>query len=155
VPGGHREKVSVIAGISLSPRVQRPGLYFQTYPDRHITSVETAAFLRDLLKHLRGRVIVVWDNGPMHKGAPIRQVLTDYPRLRVEWLPPYAPDLNPVEQLWNHVKYGQLANFTPADVVVLDEAVTNVLCEAKYDRQRLQSCYDNTPLTVTNRTGFF
>src|SRR5262249_44854923 len=120
VPGGHREKVSAIAGLSLSPHARRLGLYFETYPDRHITSVQTAAFLRDLLRHLRGPVIVVWDNGPMHKGEPIRRVLADYPRLTVEWLPPYAPELNPVEHLWNHVKYGQLANFTTDDVEVLD-----------------------------------
>jgi transposase len=32
-------------------------------------------------------------------------------RLRVEWLPAYAPDLHPAEQLWNHAKYADLANF--------------------------------------------
>lgn len=155
MPGGHREKVSAIAGISLSPRAQRLGLYFHTYPDRYITNVETAAFLRDLLKHLRGRVIVVWDNGPMHKGPPIRRVLADYPRLHLEWLPPYAPELNPVEQVWTHVKYGRLANFTTADVDTLDEAVTDLLCEAKFDSGRLQSCYENTPLKLPNRTAVF
>jgi transposase len=152
VPGGHREKVSAIAGISLSPRAHRLGLYFETYPDRHITSVQTAAFLRGLLRHLRGRVIIVWDNGPMHKGEPIRRVLADYPRLAVEWLPPYAPELNPVEHLWNHIKYGQLANFTTDDVEVLDEAVTDLLCNAKFDPERLRSCYAATPLTIPDRT---
>lgn len=153
VPGRHREKVSTIAGISLSPRAQRLGLYFETYPDRHITNVETAAFLRDLLRHLRGRVIVVWDNGTTHKGDAIRRVLADYPRLHLEWLPPYAPELNPVEHLWNHVKYGQLANFTTAEVEALDEAVTDLLCDAKFDPDRLRSCYDATPLTLPDRTA--
>jgi transposase len=128
------------------------GLYFETYPDRHITSVQTAAFLRDLLRHLRGRVIIVWDNGPMHKGEPIRRVLADYPRLAVEWLPPYAPELNPVEHLWNHIKYGQLANFTTDDVEALDEAVTDLLCNAKFDPERLRSCYAATPLALPDRT---
>lgn len=111
VPGRYREKVSVMAGISLSPHAQRLGLYFETYPDRHITNVETAAFLRELLRHLRGRVIVVWDNGTTHKGDPIRRLLADYPRLALEWLPPYAPELNPVEHLWNQVRpAGKLYN---------------------------------------------
>jgi transposase len=146
VSGGHRQKVSCIGGLSLSPRAQRFGLYFQTHPYQHINNHGVAAFLRDLLRHLRGRVIVVWDNGPMHKGEPIRRVLARYPRLQIEWLPPYAPELNPVEALWNHIKYGQLANFTPADVETLDTAVTDWLINAKFDPNRLRSFYNATPL---------
>jgi transposase len=65
-------------------------------------------------------VIVVWDGGPMHKGEPIRKLCADYPRLQLERLPPYAPDLNPVEYLWSHLKYGKMANFVPDDVFQLD-----------------------------------
>ena len=36
--------------------------------------------------------------------------------LCAEWLPAYAPDLNPVEALWSCTKYGDLANFTPDDL---------------------------------------
>jgi transposase len=43
--------------------------------------------------------------------------------LEVEWLPPYAPDLNPAEQVWNHTKYADLANVIPEDVADLEEAV--------------------------------
>jgi len=41
----------------------------------------------------------------------------------VEWLPAYAPDLNPVEMVWNHSKYSDLANFIPEDVDDLHQAV--------------------------------
>jgi transposase len=41
----------------------------------------------------------------------------------VEWLPAYAPELNPVEMLWNHTKYADLANFIPDDVYHLHQAV--------------------------------
>jgi putative transposase len=152
VPGGHREKVSAIAGLSLSPRTHQLGLYFQTHPHEHINNHGVAAFLRDLLRHLRGRVIVVWDNGPMHKGEPIRRVLTRYPRLHVEWLPPYAPELNPVEALWNYIKYGHLANFTPPDVHALDTAVTDWLINAKFDKEALRRFYAFTPLPFPTRT---
>lgn len=92
---GTRKKVSVIGALSLSPKTYRPNLYFQTLPDGTFNSVNVAAFLRDLLKHLRGKVIVVWDNGSMHKGEAMRQLRQDFPRLSIEWLPPYAPELNP------------------------------------------------------------
>jgi transposase len=38
-------------------------------------------------------------------------------------LPAYAPDLNPAEQVWNHAKYADLANFIPADLADLGRAV--------------------------------
>lgn len=88
--GAHREKVSVIAALSLSPKRQRLGLYFQTHPKEFVNNVRAAAFVRQLLWHLRGKVILVWDRGNMHRGDPIRQLLRDYPRLSIEELPPYA-----------------------------------------------------------------
>jgi transposase len=149
---GSRQKISVIAGLSLSPVSHQLGLYFQTVPNSYINNVGAADFVRDLLRHLRGKVIVVWDNGPMHKGDPIRQLLADFPRLSLANLPPYAPELNPVEQLWNHLKYGQLANYVPQDLQQLGDRVIDILVEAKFDPNRLQSCYNNTPLIDAIRT---
>ena len=65
--GGHRHKVSVIGGVSVSPRAQRLGLYFATEPDGFYTADRVVEFLRELLKHLRGNVVVVWDRGSNHK----------------------------------------------------------------------------------------
>jgi transposase len=146
VTAGHRRKISVIAGLSLSPVTRQPGLYFEAAPDRHFRSADVAHFVHDLLRHLRGRVILVWDNGLMHKGEPIRQLLADFPRLSIEYLPPYAPTLNPVEQLWNQLKYGALANFIPHDFDELDHRAGDWLIDAKFDPARLRSCYKNTPL---------
>ena len=66
---GPRKKVSLIGAISISPRKQHHNLYFDTLPDGSFRSPNVAAFLRELLKHLRGRVIVIWDNGPMSSGV--------------------------------------------------------------------------------------
>jgi hypothetical protein len=54
-------------------------------------TADVAVFVRDLLRHLRGPVIVVWDNGAMHRGEPIRQPRADFSLLSIEYLPPYAP----------------------------------------------------------------
>jgi hypothetical protein len=45
----------------------------------------------------------------------------------VEWLPAYAPDLNPVEAMWRCTKYGDLANYTPHNLWDLGEEVGNLL----------------------------
>jgi hypothetical protein len=84
----------VSAGLSLSPRAQQLGLYFLTYPDAYIQAADTAYFLRGLLRHLRGAVIVVWDNGPNHKGEPLREL-----RAAVAGVPPSRTPLNWRRQL--------------------------------------------------------
>mgnify|MGYP002132497360 CR=1 FL=1 len=108
--------------MTISPKTHRRNLYFQTLIDGSYNSARVAAFLRDLLKQVPGRIIVVWDNGPMHKGPAIRQLLKRNPRLTLEWLPPYAPELNPVEQLWSHLKFGYCSNFIPDHLLHLDHA---------------------------------
>ena len=72
--GGHRTKVSVIGAVSVSPSARHLGLYFATLPDGFFTAGAVAGFLRDLLRHLRGKV-VVWDGGGNHKGPLVREFL--------------------------------------------------------------------------------
>jgi putative transposase len=57
--------------------------------------------------------------------------------IRVEWLPPYAPDLNPVEAVWGHTKYSDLANFAPADLNDLQAAVVSSLLRKRGPRDLL------------------
>ena len=100
----------MIGGISVSPERRRLGFDFTTEPDGFYTAEKVAEYLRDLLKHLRGPVIAVWDRGPNHRGEVIREFLRRNERLRLEMLPPWAPDHNPVEAVWSCLKYGELAN---------------------------------------------
>lgn len=86
--GGHRKRVSVIGAVSVSPTAQHLGLYVATLPDGFFAAEEVVKFLRDLLKHLRGKVIVVWDRGGNHKGPVVRAFLKRNRRLRLEMLPP-------------------------------------------------------------------
>jgi len=52
--------------------------------------------------------------------AALRRLLEAGSRwLAVEWLPACAPELNPTEQVWNHTKYGDLANYIPEDIDAL------------------------------------
>jgi hypothetical protein len=127
--GRHRDKVSRIAAISVAPRRRRVGLYWRTDPGHYIDAAAVAAFLEGLLRHLRGEVIVVWDGGSNHKGPLIRDLLSRYPRLHLERLPAYAPDLNPVEFVWSYLKYGLMANFVPRDVRDLDRVVNEHMDE--------------------------
>lgn len=122
--GRHREKVSAIAGLAMSPRRFHLRLLFRTYPRETINNVKVADFLRSVLRQVRGPLIVIWDNGNMHRGDPIRELLSRTDRLHLERLPPYAPDCNPAEFLWRHAKYEKMANFFPNDVDEIDREAT-------------------------------
>jgi putative transposase len=146
VDGGHRDKVSVIAGVSVSPTARRLGLYFATEPGGFFTADRVAAFLRDLLRHLRGNVIVVWDRGGNHKGPAVRKLLGKNRRLRLEMLPPWAPELNPVEPIWSWLKSGELANFVPQGTAKLDDEIVERLIALKFDPEMLRALWEGSEL---------
>jgi transposase len=112
-----RDKISAISAVTVSPRRQRLGLYIHFHLD-NITQTEVALFLRSLLRHLRGSIVLLWDAGSIPKGREITQVLQHLPRLHCERFPSYAPGLNPDEFVWRRFK-GELANRRPDSVAEL------------------------------------
>ncbi len=114
--------VSAIAAVTVSPTRRRLGCYMHLWEDT-IDSRHVIAFVRDLLRHLRGPVIVVWDRLSAHRSAAVREFALSQPRLVFEWLPAYAPELNPVEWLWAHLKGHSLAHLCPEDVDELLDAI--------------------------------
>ena len=111
------DRLSVIAGLSLSARRRRIGLYFAVH-EKNVKAQEAEAFLRQLQRSLGKKLIVVMDRWAVHR--KVARMLAGDERFRIEWLPPYAPDLNPVEHVWNHTKYGDLANYVPDDLLDLE-----------------------------------
>jgi transposase len=133
-----REKLSVISAISLSPVRRRVGLYYQVH-DKNIQQPEVVRFLRHLLRHLQGHVTVLWDCGSPHKGEPIRALLRQHPRLRVESFPPYAPELNPDEGVWRMSK-AALANECHDSLETLLWSLTVSLEDLRGSPDHLRAC---------------
>ena len=133
-----RDKVSAISAVTVSPQRQRCGLYAHFHL-ANITHVEVAAFLRLLLRHLAGPLIVLWDGGSIHRGAAVRQLLARHPRLQIERLPAYAPELNPDEMVWQHLK-GRLANGSPDTVAELLADMTRVARQLRRTPALLRAC---------------
>jgi putative transposase len=134
-----------MAALTLSPRRNRLGLYFTTRQDGYFQTEHVVAFLRDLLRHLRGRVIVVWDGWKVHAAAAR---LVDSPRLATVTLPGYAPELNPVEQVWNRLKWTHLANAAPADSTELHKRLRPLLHQTKLSLPRLISFWQGAKLPL-------
>lgn len=70
-----------------------------------VTGACYVEFLKRLMHHAPRRVFLIVDGHPVHKSRLVQAyVAATNGRLRLFYLPPYAPELNPDEQVWNHVK---------------------------------------------------
>jgi transposase len=68
--------------------------------------------------------------------------------MEIEWLPAYAPELNPAEQVWKHTKYDDLANFMPDDVLHLGRAVADSIRHTRSDQSLLRSFFEHAKLKL-------
>lgn len=82
-------------------------------PTPDMTSETTAAFLRDLLLcYPTQPILLLWDRAQWHKGAAVKQVLDDHPRLDTVSFPPASPHLNPQEHVWSQARAAISHNHT-------------------------------------------
>ena len=74
------------------------GRLYTMVRDEALDSLDSMVFLKHLLPHVSGNVLVIWDGSPIHKGQ-VRSCLAAgaAQQIHVEQLPLYAPDLNPDE----------------------------------------------------------
>lgn len=152
----HRDKVSVVAALTLAPDRGRIGLRYQTYPNSYVTGETYAEFLRaSVLRAIRGPVVLVHDQGSMHKGPFLRELSNDFPRLQMHFLPGYAPQFNPTEPLWKHAKIDDLGNFAPLGVPELDRAIHSSLDATRENQVLLRSFFDATELSWERLTRLF
>jgi transposase len=86
--------------------------------DRAMTSEDVAAFLKPLRREVPGRLVIIWDGAPIHRRRVIQDFLAHgaVPRLHAERLPAYAPELNPAEGLWEHLKGVELRHVCCANI---------------------------------------
>jgi transposase len=95
-----RDHLAAISAISPEGK-----LYFHGQ-DRALDSADVVAFLEHLLREVSGRMVIIWDGAPIHRRQVIQEFLANgaAPRLHLERLPVYAPELNPGEGLWAQLK---------------------------------------------------
>jgi transposase len=138
------DRISVISGISVSPERNRLGLYGMFFWD-NIGQDEVAVFLREVLRHLRGHVFALLDNSNTHRGGPVRELCHRFPRLHLEYFPPYAPELNPDEGVWGILK-AKLANGRPADTAKLACHLQREFRSLAHSQHRLKGCIRQSEL---------
>jgi transposase len=142
-----RDRLSVISALSLSPQRRRLGLYF-SIEKHNIRAEEFEVFVADLLRHFPKGIILILDRWMVHRSGVRRLDRRFGRRVDVEWLPAYSPDLNPDEQVWNHSKYSQLANFIPDDVDHLAKAVKKSIRVQSRQQDLLRSFFQTAKLPI-------
>ena len=101
--------------------------YFRLFPGT-IRSPQVVEFLTHLLRHVHGPVLVIWDRLQTHRSRVVREFVdAQRGRLTLEYLPAYAPELNPVEYIWGYWKQHALPNFCPTDFTQLSHAARRAL----------------------------
>jgi transposase len=108
-----RDHLAVIGAVTPDGRL------LLSVQERAIRSVDVVRFLKQLLAYVPGKLLVVWDGAPIHRGKPVQDFLAAgaAARLHLEPLPGYAPDHNPLDQgIWRHLKHVELRNVCCADL---------------------------------------
>ena len=73
----HREKVSVAAALYLTPLRDRLSLAYQTLVNGYFSNEQVAEFLSGAVQWLDAPIVLIWDQGTMHKGDPIRALVAE------------------------------------------------------------------------------
>jgi transposase len=101
-----RDHLSVISAISLE------GKLYMMEQERSFKGEDVVRFLRHLMRQVSGKLLIIWDGSPIHRAQAVKEFLASGAslRLKLEQLPGYAPDLNPDEGIWKHLKRVELKN---------------------------------------------
>jgi transposase len=142
-----RERLSVASAITVSPRRRRLTLHFAVH-DHNIVHEDFETFASNIMRRVRGRMILVVDRWSVHRAGARRLLARFAKRLQIEWLPPYAPDLNPVEQVWGRAKYTDLANYIPEEIGELGRAVRWSLRRTRARQTLLRSFFQHAKLKL-------
>ena len=130
------EHLSVIGAVTAEGRV-----FFQIY-DHAIKGPDLVRFLRHLLRHISGKLLVVWDGLPAHRSKLIRRFLQQGGTKRVQLvqLPAYAPDLNPAEGIWNYLKRVELKNVCCHNLTELQRELRKAMERLRHKVPVLRGC---------------
>lgn len=124
--------LSAIAGVTWW------NFYFRLYPGA-IRSPQIVEFLKALRRQIPGDLLIIWDGLRAHRSRLVRDYVEEQDgAIKLEFLPAYAPELNPVEYIWGYWKNHELPNFCPKHFAQLSDTA----------RRRLKSMQRRKPLVA-------
>jgi len=126
VPGGHWKIVTIISAVRTGGPFAAASIVGATDSDVF------RAYVREVLApQLRAGDVVVMDNLTPHKASGVRQAI-EAVGAELHYLPPYSPDLNPIENMWSKVK-GKLRSLAARSIDSLHDAIGTALATVTPD----------------------
>ena len=134
-----RDHLAAMSGLAPDGR-----LFMQMQAHAH-RSEDVARFLCLLLRKITGKLLVIWDGAPIHRGKEVKTFLAGRAakRLLLEQLPGYAPELNPDEGVWNYLKRVELKNVCCRDLGQLATELRLAKERLRHKRQVLRRCVEH------------
>ncbi len=138
------DHLSVMGALTIDGRL------FTLVRQQSLTGVETVEFLWHLGRQIQGPVLLIWDRSPIHRRANVTELVEAVGKdgLRVQPLPPYAPDLNPVEWLWRHLKEVEMVNLACLDLEELHQELHLALGRVRGKPRLFPSFFEGAELRL-------
>jgi len=138
------DHLSVIGGLTLA------GKLYLNVQERAYNSEGVVRFLKHLLGSIPGKVLVIWDGAPIHRGRLVKAFLREQGgRIELARLPGYAPELNPGEGIWQYLKNVELANRCCQHLGELKHELRKAVARLRHRSQVLQGCLQQPGYILT------
>ncbi|HEX5915286.1 MAG TPA: transposase [Rubrobacter sp.] len=131
-----RDHLSAMSAITLD------GKLYMKEQERAFKGEDVVRFLKHLLRQIPGKLLLIWDGSPIHRGGAVKDFLASGAsrRLKLEQLPGYAPDLNPDEGIWKHLKCVELKNLCCESLAELRVELRKAKERLRHKREVILSC---------------
>jgi transposase len=132
-----RDHISAIGALTPEGR-----LFVQTQ-ERSYKGEDVVCFLKQLLRQIPGKVLIIWDGSPIHRCQAVKDFLAAgaAARIYLERLPAYAPEFNPQEGVWNLLKRRELKNVCCKNLGELENALLLARARLRHRKQTLRHCF--------------
>jgi len=132
-----RDHLSAIGGIS------EDGQLYLLQQEKAFDGDGVVGFLKYLLEQIPGRLGIVWDAAPIHRGEAVKKFLAEGAarRLELALLPSYSPQLNPAEGVWSYLKSVLLPNVVCHNLSHLWQVLADAASLLKCDPFIIQGCF--------------
>jgi transposase len=135
--------------LSVMGAVTSCGKVYTLVRQKALTGLHSVEFLVHLLRVAGKRLLLIWDGSPIHRRALVKDFVSGTRgKIYLEVLPGYAPDLNPVEGLWQHLKHVEMRNMVSLDLEELHQEFHMAVGRVRQKQHLVRSFFQEAGLCL-------
>ncbi len=108
------------------------------------------SLLKHVMRHIPGKLLILWDGAPIQRCQPIKDVLAQgaAKHIHVEWLPGYAPEVHPDAGIWRYLKRVELQHVWCHDLPEVRYALRLATARLRHKREVIRACIKHAGLAL-------